>query len=102
MSLLIEAISYVGQAQIDQLIRLEQFIVVFSRNLMILLLTPLFTLSLFECATYCYRLALRYTVGNKINSRNAAIFKFKEVQSNWKLNYQWTSKFIGKREKESD
>lgn len=99
MTLLIETISYIGQAQIDRFIRLEELVIAFSRNMMILMLTPLFTLYIFECATYCYRLALRFIVGNKINSRSIAALKFKEVQVNWTLNYEWTRKFIGKKSK---
>lgn len=97
MSFIVSAITQIGQIQIEQLIRLEQFIVIFSRNLMILLLTPLFTLSILECVAFCYRLVLRNTVG-RFGVKPVATFKFKQVDSPWKFNHQWMRKLIGTRE----
>ena len=84
----ISTITQVGMVQLEQLIRLEQFIVVFSRNLMILMLTPLFTLSIFEAATCCYRLLLRLSVG-KLDA-NVATLRLRTDP--WRLNYRWASK----------
>lgn len=88
MSVIISTITQVGVVQLEQLIRLEQFIVVFSRNLMILMLTPLFTLSIFEAATYCYRLLLRLSVG-KLDA-NVATFRLKTDP--WRLDKRWATK----------
>lgn len=88
MSVIISTITQVGTVQLEQLIRLEQFIVVFSRNLMILMLTPLFTLSIFEAATYCYRLLLRLSVG-KLDA-NVTTFRLKTDP--WRLSQRWATK----------
>lgn len=97
MSLFINAITTVGQIQIDQLLRLEQFIITICRNLILLLLTPLFTISLLECVTYCYRLVLKSTK----NTLEFAKFEltFKQLRSQtWRLHYEWLTRVLGRHD----
>ena len=46
---------------LEQFLTLEQMVVTFCRNLIILVLTPILTISVLECATYCYRVLVQRT-----------------------------------------